>query len=93
MIASLLCANVTLLLQVYGLFVWLHAPEHDVIFDGRLLEGGASLSHLGLDELYSRALGAGIASSIISQQVLTAANPKVALIQLLTDEVCCATLV
>ena len=67
--------------------MWLHIPEHKLIFDGRLFENGASLGNLGLDELYARASRAGIALSTISQHVLTAANPKTALIQLLTTEV------
>jgi hypothetical protein len=73
--------------QVYGLFVWLHVPEHDRIFDGDLSDSGESLSDLRVDELYERVCEAGIARSAIATKALGSANPQLSLIELLRDEV------
>jgi hypothetical protein len=73
--------------QVYGLFVWLHVPEHDRIFDGDLSDSGESLSDLGVDELYARVCEAGVSSSAIAMKALGSANPELSLIELLRDEV------
>eukprot|EP01047_Picozoa_sp_COSAG01_P041637 COSAG01_NODE_3585_length_5907_cov_21.750689_8_plen_138_part_00 len=74
-------------MQVYGLFVWLHVPEHDRIFDGDLSDRGESLIDLNADELYGRVCEAGIATSVIAAKIVGSSNPKLSLIELLREEV------
>ena len=65
----------------------LNLPEHNIITGGHLLEDGASLRNLGLHELYAKASEAGIQSSTIADKILGATQSKMALIELLADEV------
>jgi hypothetical protein len=67
--------------------VWLHVPEHNIITGGHLLEDGASLRNLDLHELYAKASEAGIQSSTIADKILGATQSKMALVELLADEV------
>ena len=68
--------------------MWLHVPESHRILDGNLSEAGTSLSDLSTEELHARASEAGISAAAIAASTYSkAGNQKLALINLLCEEV------